>query len=121
MNMKAGAFILAVILGILLVQPIFGNIRTRVANSSCAKPRPVESSCCKSKCSKPEPANDQNDCSGDRCNPFMGCPAGNFYVHNYFSLSLTSLIILNGKTIPFDDNRVLKQLSECWHPPEVAS
>src|SRR5204863_240642 len=79
------------------------------------------SSCCKATCHKQEPAKEKNDCGPNRCNPFMGCSAGNFYVHNYFSITFTTIILPKTKIALFDDNRVSKQLSECWHPPEITS
>src|SRR5436190_4688995 len=77
--MKAGAFILTIILGVLLIQPLFAGLDTRLSGS-CAQMKRATSSCCKATCHKQEPAKEKNDCGPNRCNPFMGCSAGNFYV-----------------------------------------
>jgi hypothetical protein len=118
--MKAGAFILTIILGVLLIQPLFAGLDTGLSGS-CAQMKRATSSCCKATCHKQEPEKEKNDCGPNRCNPFMGCAAGNFYIHDYFSVTLTTIIIPRTKSALIDDNRILKQLSECWHPPEMNS
>jgi hypothetical protein len=117
--MKGGAFILAAILGVLIVQPILIGFGAIDVNSSYSKSKTSQSSCCQSKCSKPKPQEDKRDCEGGRCNPLMGCPTGNFYIHNYAYISITSVIIPKQRTALFNDNRISKQLTECWHPPEI--
>jgi len=117
--MKAGACILAAILTVLMVQPLFSTFGAKTTESTCSKSKPVKSSCCKMACGKPRPKENNRDCEGDRCNPLMGCPSGNFYVHNYTSILITSLIIPKQKTALVNDNRISKQLTECWHPPEI--
>jgi len=116
--MKAGACILAAILSILMVQPLFSNFGTKTVKSSCTQ-SPANSSHCQNKCSRPNPQKDKQDCEGDRCNPLMGCPTGNFYAHNYSFILITSLIIPKQKMALVNDNRLSKQLTECWHPPEI--
>ena len=110
---------MAAIISILMVQPLFSNFSVRAVKSSCSKTKPAKSTCCESKCSKPKPEENKQDCGGDRCNPLMGCTSGNFYVHNYSYISITSLIIPKQKTALVNDNRISKQLTECWHPPEI--
>ncbi|SRR5258706_13734890 len=117
--MKAGAYILAAIVSILLIQPLFINIGAKVALSSCSEGKASKSSCCRNKCSKPKREDKGRDCEGDRCNPLMGCPSGNFYVHNYTCISMISWIIPKQKTALVNDNRISNQLTECWHPPEI--
>jgi|SRR5688572_1985435 len=107
--MKAGAYILMVILCVLMIQPMFSN--SMVA--------PAESCCAESSCDKPEPSDNKDDCANNRCNPLMSCPTGNFYLAGYSHISLTSLMLSKEKIFLINDNRVLARLAECWHPPEI--
>ena len=107
--MKTGTCILILILGILMIQPMFGY---GVAG-------PAASCCSESSCDKPEPTDNENNCENNRCNPLMSCPAGNFYLVGYSHISLTSFIQPKQKIILVNDNRVLTRLTECWHPPEI--
>jgi hypothetical protein len=108
-----------IIWGILIIQPAFGNISAPVVVSACSKNKPAESPCSKKKCSKPKPPEDKKECGADRCNPIMSCPTGNFYFPDYSSVSFASLIIPKQKISLVNDNRIQKQLTECWHPPEI--
>ncbi|HET9746005.1 MAG TPA: hypothetical protein VFP97_09840, partial [Chitinophagaceae bacterium] len=58
-------------------------------------------------------------CENNRCNPLMSCPTGNFYLFNISSLSIELFILSKQKTVLINDNRILKHLAECWHPPEI--
>ena len=107
--MKAAACILMIILGVLWIEPLFSHSTNQI----------TESSCCKSKCNKPKPTDNKKDCENNRCNPLMACPTGNFFVNNYSHISIAALIISKQKTALVNDNRILKQLTECWHPPEI--
>ena len=119
--MKAGAFILIIITGILLIQPGFQNFRVNAAIPDCMKAKKEKSSCCKSKCEKPEPDEEEKDdnCGADRCNPFMGCTYGNFYTHNYWTILIEGLFIPKQRLTVRNDNRISGALNECWHPPEI--
>ena len=107
--MKTGAYILLIICCVLTVQPMFSSTNAE----------PAESSCCKTKCSKPKEKEDKKDCESNRCNPLMACPLGNFYLLGSSHISIATLIIPKQKTILVNDNRVSTQLTECWHPPEI--
>ena len=110
--MRAGAYILIIILCVLMVQPLFSYANTEPAESSCCKS--------KSKCDKPEPSDNNNDdCENNRCNPLMSCPTGNFYLLHYSYISIASLQIPKQKVVPVNDNRLTTNLTECWHPPEI--
>ena len=119
--MKAAAFILALILGILLAEPAFTNFSFAAANRSCSILKTAEKSCCKSKSKfkKPVQKDEKKGCENNRCNPFMSCPLGNFYLLNVSQLSLTSWTLPKQKTPLVNDNRISKQLTECFHPPEI--
>ena len=107
--MKAGSCILMIILCILMIQPMFSN----------AVVEPAVSCCSKSSCDKPDPTDGKNDCENNRCNPLMSCPTGNFYLIDNSHISLTTFIQSKQKIVLVNDNRVLTQLTECWHPPEI--
>ena len=126
--MRATACLFAIVLAVLMVQPAFTNFTGKAASSTCTRDKPVKetcqkkeptkTSCTKTKCSKPTSKSNKK-CSTEHCNPLLGCPSGNFYVHNYFLISLSSFILLKQKPILVNDNRISKQLTECFHPPEI--
>ena len=126
--MRRTACLLAIVWAVLMVQPAFTNFTGKAASSTCTKNKPVKStcqkkkttkkSCAKSKCSKPI-SKSKEKCSKEHCNPLLGCPSGNFYIHNYSLISLTSFIVFKQKPIWVNDNRISKQLTECFHPPEI--
>jgi hypothetical protein len=118
--MKSAAWILTVIFAFLMIQPLFyGFGSTGIGMTKCSKSVATKSSSCQSKCSKPKTQEDKRDCEDDRCNPLLGCPTGNFYVHNYTYILVTSPIMPKQELALFNDNRISKQLTECWHPPEI--
>ena len=117
--MKTRAFILMVLWSVLLIEPLSANLSIKTPYSSCSKKQKVESSCSKSKCDKPKDNEEGNDCEDNRCNPLMSCPTGNFYLFGQSYLSAAPFILSKQKKALINDNRVQKQLTECWHPPEI--
>lgn len=122
--MKKRAAILALLVGLLILQPTFAWFGFAAAYGKCNKPEPVqqcasEKTQCpvKKSCSKEEPAKEKG-CEEKKCNPLLGCTAGNFYVHQYSTISLFQFLIPKQKSVVTNDNRVQKQLNECFHPPE---
>jgi hypothetical protein len=65
-----------------------------------------------------KPSGKAGKCDDGKCNPFMACASGNFYMMekgiNAFALIPTSVDKLTG----VNDNRSASCLSDCWHPPE---
>jgi hypothetical protein len=117
--MKTRACILIVLWSLLLIEPLSANLSIEtVYSSSCSNKQKTESSCSKSKCDQPKDNDEENDCEDNRCNPLMSCPAGNFYLFGQSDLAIAPLILSKQKKVLIDDNRIQKQLSECWHPPE---
>ena len=108
-----------IIWSLLLVEPLLANLSIKTPYSSCLKKQKVQSSCSKSKCNTPPEKEDKNDCENNRCNPLMSCPTGNFYLFGYPHLAIAAFILSKQKTILVNDNRILKCLAECWHPPEI--
>jgi hypothetical protein len=109
--MKILAAILIILLAFLVVQPLFSTIeKPTVSMKCCTKSKP---NCGENK----EPGQDSG-CENDRCNPFMSCTTGNFYVIESFFSNNTLFSKENVKPFLSDDNRLLTRLSECWHPPE---
>jgi len=117
--MKARACILIVIWSTLLIEPLSANFSIKTPYSSCSKKQKVQSSCSKSKGDKSTDKETKDDCENNRCNPLMSCPTGNFYLSGLPHLAITPFILLKQKTILINDNRIVKHLSECWHPPEI--
>lgn len=118
--MKTRACILIVLWTVLLIEPLSANLSIETVYSSfCSKKQESQSSCSKSKCEQPKDDDEENDCEENRCNPLMSCPTGNFYLFGHPQLSIVSLILSKQQAILINDNRIQKQLSECWHPPEI--
>jgi hypothetical protein len=117
--MKPAACILGFIWSFLIIQPLHGNLDMASQESACNKKQVVAGpSCNKVRCKMPDPTEDK-DCRKDRCNPIMSCPIGNFYLNNHTTYTFGFLTILKEKTSLVNDNRIQKQLTECWHPPEM--
>ena len=106
---------------VLLIEPLSANFNIEsVYSTSCAKVEKPQSSCCKSTCDKPtDREEEENDCEDNRCNPLMSCPTGNFYLFGQTYLTSVPLILSKQKKVLINDNRIQKQLTECWHPPEI--
>ena len=119
-RMRTRACILMILWTVLLIEPLSANFDIEsVYSSSCAKVEETPSSCCKSTCEKPTDKEEEKDCEDNRCNPLMSCPAGNFYLFGQTWLTITPLILSKQKKVLINDNRIQKQLTECWHPPEI--
>lgn len=122
--MKIRAAILALLVGLLILQPTFAWFGFAAAYGECNKPEPVNQ-CASTKkqcpvkksCDKPAPE-EEKGCEEKKCNPLLGCTAGNFYVHQYATINLFNFSFPKQKLLVTDDNRLQKQLNECFHPPE---
>jgi hypothetical protein len=121
---KIRALILAILVGLLILQPSFAWFGFAAAYGKCDKPEPVKQCTTakkqcpvKKSCSDQEPAKDKG-CEEKKCNPLLGCTAGNFYVHQYSGIILIQFRVRKQKAIVKNDNRLQKQLNECFHPPE---
>lgn len=117
--MKIRACIVLVIWGILLLEPLSASFSIQTTYSSCAEKQRAKSSCCKSKCNKPLKKEKKEDCTNNRCNPLMSCPTGNFYLFGQSHLSIETFPLSTQKPALVNDNRIVKYMAECWHPPEV--
>lgn len=101
------------------MEPVSANFNINSSYSGCGKTENSEPAGCMSSCSNPVEQEDENDCEGNRCNPLMSCPTGNFYMLTTTILSIAPLNISKEKKDLINDNRIVKQLNECWHPPEI--
>lgn len=129
--MKPAAGILLMIWALLMVQPAFAYFGGKSAYEKCSKPvtekpacskkKPVETGCASSKCNKPFKPEGKDNCKSDGCNPTLGCSSGNFYVHDHHHITLPSWFEQRQKTALINDNRISKNMNECWHPPEIIS
>jgi len=77
---------------------------------------------CHNKCPKSKDTDKEDDCSNQGCNPFVPCAMGSccYLVENFYSAS-NMLAPRKIKPRLFDDNTILTQPGECWHPPEALS
>jgi hypothetical protein len=115
--MKTGAYIMTLtfimVLGLLHIEPL----------SSCGEQEEAPSCSASTSCKKQQPAKGNDKCPMEKgCNPFVPCSIGVccYLVENFFT---HDIIFTTKKDKPaiFDDNRLLNNLSECWHPPEFLS
>lgn len=91
----------------LMVQPLMEVIK------------PVEDCCSTGCCKKNDKRKDGN--TGKDCNPLMACEFCNLFVVCE-NISVVALLIdTKVKISIMDDNRIIKSLTECWHPPNFAS
>jgi hypothetical protein len=117
--MQLRAYILLYIWGLLLIEPLTASISSiETMYSACSVKQKTKSSDCKSACEKPG-QEEEDDCEDKGCNPLMSCPTGNFYFFGYTALSIDAFIAAKQKTVLVNDNRIMKYMAECWHPPEI--
>ena len=107
--------IFVLVSSLLHVQPLFHQYEGNTEQSCSKSSKP---SCNNS--SSPEAPS--KDCSNKACNPFLPCSMGSccYVAENMFNYS-TATTISTKKIAPFNDNRILTKISECWHPPEAIS
>lgn len=113
------ALLFTAIVSILIAEPFFYGLKGISAATSSLAEVTENSSCCKTACSKPSEKEDKEDCEGNQCNPLLGCPSGNFYVHSYSYIRFIISTDTKPKIAITNDNRTSRQLAECWHPPEI--
>lgn len=118
--MKPAAFILFLIWSLLLLEPLSANMDIVSNYSSCAEEEEVRTACCTSTCEKPVEEKEEDECAGNRCNPLLSCPIGNFYLSGYTQLTIPPYVAEKVKTFLVNDNRIVKQHADCWHPPEIS-
>lgn len=118
-RMKIAAAILFITWCLLLLEPLSANLDMASNYSSCAGEQETGSSCCSSSCELPAEEEEEEDCTNNRCNPLMSCPTGNFYLSGHSALSIDPYTITKTKAVLVNDNRIVKQHAECWHPPEI--
>ena len=93
--------------------------KSKAPVSSCNKKKIVSPGCSKKKCGNPSKSKGKDECNNGGCNPTLGCSSGNFYIHHNFQISIISWLAPKQKTVVTDDNRIINNMSECWHPPEA--
>jgi len=105
----------------LLVEPAFYHAGTGGMRAECKAIITEKTSCSPRQCGDKESSPENRNCEKNHCNPILGCPGGNFYIHQYATVSLNGPVIRKQKNIVVNDNRLFSRLSECWHPPELSS
>ncbi len=113
--MKLSAYIFCIAS---LVLFCFLNVQPLLHNGKFAE----NQTSCHSKCSKPKDTEKEDGCRDAGCNPFVPCAMGScgYLVENFYSAS-NNLPEKRIRRTPVDDNEILSQLGECWHPPEALS
>ncbi len=73
---------------------------------------------CSESCCKKEPCKKENK-ENKNCNPFTTCPLCSSFLPAKPSILIA--FTLQSKIIFFikNDNRIIQNLSECWHPPNM--
>lgn len=93
--------------------------KSKSAGGHCSKKKVQKPACSKKKCNKPSDSQDKDKCNSNGCNPTLGCSSGNFYVHTHQQILLPNWFEQKQKNSLINDNRIVKNMSECFHPPEA--
>src|SRR5687767_9235669 len=110
-QMKTGAFIFFLVLAFSTIQPSLNVFIAEAKTSGCiTKPKG---------CKKEKVPEKKDGCENKRCNPFMGCVSGTFYMLGKLPQTGSPVVILKQQTAVINDNRVIKNSSDCWHPPKL--
>jgi len=112
--MKIIASIFLILVGFLIVQPaISSNQKTNAAKPIC-----MQNVCSMKKKHCNRKLNDENnDCS--KCNPFMACAYGNFFINEMPFEQTNSFLILTKRIITPNVRILSYYIADCWHPPEL--
>ena len=109
--MRIAAIIFLSLLTFLTIQPLFSSVNHTARKKCCMK---METGCNKNKESDNRPLK----CDAGKCNPFMACAAGNFYIVAKSYAEHHLAILFNKIVLPQNDHRLASSSSDCWHPPE---
>lgn len=108
--MKIIVSIFALLLGFLIIEPVFSTQQKMESLECCSK---------KSKCNKEKEKQEKNkDCKDQNCNPFMACYLNAPYVTEKIFVFLPGINATTQKIFVTNDNRTFNRLSDFWHPPE---
>jgi hypothetical protein len=112
--MKIIASIFLALVGFLIIQPAFSSTQKTFASKMMC----MNGMCCAKKlCSKKaQKEKSDNDCN--KCNPFMACAYGNFFMNElpFHHSAIVSLI--STKIILTNDKAISSYIADCWHPPK---
>jgi hypothetical protein len=114
------AAIFILVFGFLHLQPLFGRAVSNVdEEESCASVCQMNTPCGSK---KDEPAEKENNCPIQACNPFVPCAmsACCYLVESFFP-GINASVETKTRLFVFNDDRILNQSSECFHPPEYFS
>ena len=110
--MKISATIFILVLSFLTVQPLFSSMH-HVEKKTCCMKQKMD--CPREK----QQSGNAGQCDNNKCNPFMACSSGNFYIAVEGVIESHINTIKSKKILAFDDNRLASCLSDSWHPPEL--
>jgi hypothetical protein len=109
---KTSASIFFLILSFLTVQPLLSSTKT-VEKKHCCLKKTMD--CLTNK----QKSKNTGQCDNNRCNPFMACVSGNFYVVANGPVVSYAALLQKAEIDTVNDNRLASCLSDCWHPPEI--
>ena len=112
--MKIIASIFLLLVGFMIIQPVIGSTeKTYAGKMKCTSGM----RCTKKNSDKKATKNDDgNGCT--KCNPFMPCVYGNYFVNELPFEHSTILLILSTKIIPANEKIISFYTADCWHPPK---
>ena len=102
--MKIAASIFLGIIALLLVQPL-------VAMNSSENDDCCSEDCCKKECPK------KDDQGNKDCNPFTNCALCSLFLISRQPIAAANIVEVKEVFFIKNDNRIIQNLSECWHPP----
>jgi hypothetical protein len=115
--MKIIASIFLLLVGFMIIQPAIGSTQ----KTYVCKTESSSDVCCAKKHSCEKPAKDDNENACTKCNPFMPCAYGNFFVNELPFEHSAVLLILSTKMILTNDKIISSYIADCWHPPKQVS
>ena len=101
--LKITVCILSLAMAFLIVQPVISLNK-------------LKGTCCSGHCCKKK-ENKKSSAGNKDCNPLMRCQLCSLFIVSGFTPSESSNFSISEKVFIRNDNRTVKNLSECWHPP----
>ena len=109
--MKISAYLFTLLLGFTTIQPLWNLPEKPAASHSCCQKDTGKQSAQSEK--------KQRGCDGMSCNPFMGCPMVSYDLAERFTLDYQLPVPTRQVYLVKNDNRLVTQMSDCWHPPQL--
>jgi hypothetical protein len=98
----------------MIIQPAIGSTQKIYAG----KMKCTSGMCCAKKHSTKKPVKKENEDPCTKCNPFMACVYGNYFVNELPFEHSAILLILSTKIVPVNVKIISFYTADCWHPPK---